>query len=118
MACWRRLEKQYLPQKDYDEIDFLERGGWWMRQLHIFLDPFYYIDYTLAQVVALQFWSRLQHKDPHAFDDYVAMAKCGGTKTFRELVAISKNTVPFEEGCLKETMNDVKEWFAQHEMSE
>ncbi|MGM9960712.1 MAG: M3 family oligoendopeptidase [Allobaculum sp.] len=118
MACWRRLEKQYLPQKDYDEIDFLERGGWWMRQLHIFLDPFYYIDYTLAQVVALQFWSRLQHKDPHAFEDYVAMAKCGGTKPFRELVAISKNTVPFEEGCLKDTMSDVKEWFEKHEMTE
>ena len=67
MACWRKLEKMYLPHKDYSEIPFLEQGGWWMRQLHIFMDPFYYIDYTLAQVCALQFWSRFEKKDPQAF---------------------------------------------------
>lgn len=118
MACWRQLEKQYLPQKDYQEIDFLERGGWWMRQLHIFMDPFYYIDYTLAQVVALQIWSRLQHQDPTVFDDYLAMAKCGGIKTFKELVTISKNKIPFEKGCLKQTMQDVQTWFDTHKMEE
>lgn len=37
-----------------------------MRQLHIFMDPFYYIDYTLAQVCALQFWARIQKKDEKA----------------------------------------------------
>lgn len=118
MACWRELEQQYLPQKDYQDIDVLERGGWWMRQLHIFMMPFYYIDYTLAQVVALQIWSRMQRHDETVFDDYVAMAKCGGTKTFKELVTISKNIVPFEKGCLKQTMQDVKAWFEAHDVEE
>ena len=60
LATWRKLEKQYLPHKNYEGIDILEKGGWWMRRLHIFMDPFYYIDYTLAQVCALQFWARIQ----------------------------------------------------------
>lgn len=115
MACFRKLEKQYLPHKDYEEIDFLERGGWWMRQLHVFLNPFYYIDYTLAQVAALQFWSRMQHEDPEAFVDYEAMCKAGGTLPFRELIALGHLKVPFEEGCLHETMQDVKEWFENKE---
>ncbi|MCF0258596.1 MAG: M3 family oligoendopeptidase, partial [Erysipelotrichaceae bacterium] len=69
MACWRELEKQYLPHKDYTGVDILERGGWWLRQNHIFQSPFYYIDYTLAQVCALQFWKRMIDEDPNAFED-------------------------------------------------
>lgn len=111
MACWRELEKKYLPQKDYSEIDFLERGGWWMRQLHIFLDPFYYIDYTLAQAAALQFWSRMMKKDPQAFEDYKKLCRAGGTKPFRELIELANLKVPFEDGCLAETMDEVREWY-------
>ena len=53
MKTWRELEKQYLPHKNYDEIEILEQGGWWMRQSHIFMDPFYYID--------LQSWHKFVH---------------------------------------------------------
>lgn len=52
--------EKYLPHKNYDECDFLERGGWWFQQNHIFLSPFYYIDYTLAQICALQFWKKIE----------------------------------------------------------
>ena len=117
MACWRELEKQYLPQKDYTGIDFLERGGWWMRQLHIFLDPFYYIDYTLAQVVALQFWNRMMKKDPKAFEDYKAICNAGGTKSFRELVELANLKVPFEDGCLSETMDTVSNWLENQDVT-
>lgn len=111
MACWRKLEKEYLPHKNYDEIDVLERGGWWMRQLHIFMNPFYYIDYTLAQVCALQFWKRLQDQDPKAFEDYKAICEVGGTQPFREIVKKANLKVPFEEGCLKETMESISDWY-------
>ena len=53
---WREIEKKYLPFRDYVDNDFLNRGGYWFRQGHIFSSPFYYIDYTLAQVCAFQFW--------------------------------------------------------------
>ncbi len=117
MACWRELEKQYLPQKDYTGIDFLERGGWWMRQLHIFMHPFYYIDYTLAQAAALQFWKRAQDKDPQAFEDYKAICKAGGTKTFKELIELAHLKVSFEAGSLHETMEGVQEWYKDKDAS-
>lgn len=115
MATWRRLEKQYLPHKNYEEIEILENGGWWLRQPHIFMDPFYYIDYTLAQVCALQFWSRIQDQDSTAFDDYRHICKIGGTKTFRQIVQAANLKVPFESGCLKDTMKSVASWFDRTE---
>lgn len=108
METWRKLEKMYLPHKNYDEIDVLERGGWWMRQLHIFMDPFYYIDYTLAQVCALQFWSRAQKKDPSTLKDYKKICKLGGSLPFRQIVQAANLKSPFEEGCLDETMKEVQ----------
>ena len=111
MATWRKLEKQYLPYKNYDEIDILEKGGWWMRQLHIFMYPFYYIDYTLAQVCALQFWARIQKQDPKAFEDYKHICQIGGTLPFRKIVKEAGLNVPFDSGCLKDTMKEVRAWF-------
>ena len=118
MACWRELEKQYLPQKDYEGVEVLERGGWWMRQLHIFMHPFYYIDYTLAQVCALQFWKRMQDKDPEAFEDYKKLCKAGGTLPFRKLVELAGLKVPFEPGCLADTMDSVRAWVKDHDPEE
>lgn len=109
-ATWRNLEKQYLPHKDYSCCEFLENGGWWFRQSHIFMSPFYYIDYTLAQVCALQFWLRQYHKDKTAFEDYYNICKIGGTETFREIVKAANLKVPFEDGCLKDVMTAIKEY--------
>ncbi len=57
------IEKKYMPHLDYDGNAYLEEGGRW-RQLHVYLYPFYYLDYTLAQVCALQYfnWSRKDQK--------------------------------------------------------
>ena len=109
-ACWRQLEKQYLPHKDYRNCSLLERGGWWFRQSHIFTSPFYYIDYTLAQVCALQFWKRSREQDPHAWQDYVLLCSLGGTKTFRELLASTHLEDPFKEGCLPSIMDSASQY--------
>lgn len=111
MAIWRKLEKMYLPHKNYEGIDVLERGGWWMRQLHIFMSPFYYIDYTLAQVCALQFWARIQKGDQQAFEDYKHICKIGGKYPFKQIVKEANLKVPFESGCLKDTVAEVRAWF-------
>lgn len=115
MKTWRELEKQYLPHKNYDEIEILEQGGWWMRQSHIFMDPFYYIDYTLAQVCAFQFWVRQQNNDSKAFEDYKHICKIGGTLPFRKIVKEANLIVPFEQGCLKETVEKISIWFDAHQ---
>ncbi|MDO4940476.1 MAG: M3 family oligoendopeptidase [Erysipelotrichaceae bacterium] len=108
-ATWRRLEKIYYPDIDYEEFPLLERGGYFYRQGHIFQTPFYYIDYTLAQVCALQFYTRILNNDKNAWSDYVKICKLGGTKSFVEQVKIANLKVPFEEGCLIDVVKKMEE---------
>ena len=62
-AMWQEMERTYLPWRDYGDLPHVPGGGFWQFQRHIYLSPFYYIDYTLAQTCALQLWVRSQ-KDP------------------------------------------------------
>lgn len=104
-ACWRHLEKQYTPDKDYSENSDLDRGIYWMRQSHIFEVPFYYLDYTIAQVVAYQFWKRFNvDHDQTAWTDYLAMAKAGGSQTLLQLLNTGHLQSPFAPGALDETL--------------
>ncbi|MCI1284069.1 MAG: M3 family oligoendopeptidase [Lacticaseibacillus songhuajiangensis] len=107
-ACWRRLEKQYNPDKDYSENADLDRGIYWMRQAHIFEVPFYYLDYTIAQVVAYQFWKRFDvDHDETAWADYLRMAKAGGSQTLLELLETGHMRSPFEPGALDDTLTAI-----------
>ena len=63
--AWREIERKYLPHRNYDDNAYLEQGGFWHKQGHIFSTPFYYIDYTLAQICAFQFWKKM-HEDQSA----------------------------------------------------
>ena len=60
-AKWKELVQIYQPWFKLDgEIPFYSEGEGWQRQHHIYSSPFYYIDYCLAQTVALQFWNMIQ----------------------------------------------------------
>lgn len=107
---WREIEKKYLPFRDYEDNDFLNRGGFWFKQSHIFEVPFYYIDYTLAQVCAFQFWIKYREDRNKAWNDYLKLCKAGGSKSFLELVKIGNIRNPFEDGCIKEVVRPIKEW--------
>ena len=112
--CWRKLESQYCPERDYTEDENLSRGLYWFRQSHIFQDPFYYIDYTLAQVCAFQFWKRFHvDHDENAWADYLAICQVGGTKTFLELLEIAHLRSPFEAGTLDDTIAAVASYLEQ-----
>lgn len=106
---WRKLEQAYLPYKDYEDNDGLNRGLYWMRQGHLFTSPFYYIDYTIAQVIAHQFYLRaIVDHDETAFSDYQAMAKAGGTKTLLELVKLGHLKSPFDADVLQEIVEKIE----------
>ncbi|MBC5630108.1 M3 family oligoendopeptidase [Clostridium sp. NSJ-6] len=107
---WRQLEKKYLPHKNYEGDDFLERGGFWFKQGHIFESPFYYIDYTLAQICALQFWKKANENREEAWNDYLRLCKAGGTKSFLELVELANLKSPFKEGCVSSIIGDIESW--------
>lgn len=107
-AAWREIEKKYLPHRDYDGDAYLEKGGFWQRQGHIFASPFYYIDYTLAQVCAFQFWKRSREDYQAAWKDYLALCRLGGSKSFTKLVEAAHLTSPFEAGCLEDVVVAIK----------
>ena len=93
---WLDMEKKYRPWVDYDGVDYLERGGFWQRQAHIYRSPFYYIDYCLAQLCALQFWRKSEKDFIATWQDYLTLCKAGGSKSFLELVELAKLQSPFD----------------------
>ncbi|MBW4827862.1 MAG: M3 family oligoendopeptidase [Clostridiaceae bacterium] len=107
---WREIEKKYLPFRNYEENDFLNRGGYWFRQGHIFQVPFYYIDYTLAQVCAFQFWIKAMEEDSEFWEDYLRLCRAGGSDSFLNLVNLAKLKNPFVDGTIKEVMKPISKW--------
>ena len=114
--AWMELEKKYRPYLTFGDLPFYGRGAGWQRQMHIYLNPFYYIDYCLAQTVALQFWS-LYLKDPKdAWKRYLALVNQAGTGTFVDVVKTAGLKTPFEENCVKEVANISKDWCLSHQL--
>lgn len=107
---WLEIEKKYLPTRDYGEVDELKNGIFWFRQGHIFSSPFYYIDYTLAQVCAFQFWIKSRENREKAWQDYLNLCKLGGSKSFFELMKSANLKNPFEEGTLAAVIPKIKEY--------
>ncbi|WP_271398880.1 M3 family oligoendopeptidase [Salinicoccus roseus] len=107
---WKKLEDKYLPHRDYDGIEPLSSGSFWHRQGHVFGVPFYYIDYTLAQVCALQFWKRANEDFEAAWADYVELCKLGGSLPFNALARSANLISPFEDGCLESVVGEVKDY--------
>lgn len=107
-AKWAELEKKYTPYKNYFGFSFLQKGTFWMRQSHIFSTAFYYIDYTLAQVVAFQFLVEMQKDHEKAWKKYVKLCKLGGKYTFTELLSKAKLRNPFVDGSIKKVIRPLK----------
>ncbi|HWY97764.1 MAG TPA: M3 family oligoendopeptidase, partial [Bacteroidia bacterium] len=107
---WRNIEMKYLPHRDYEDNTYLQSGGFWQQQGHIYQSPFYYIDYTLAQVCALQFWERSNADRKLALEDYQNLCNAGGSQSFLDLVKLANLTSPFEDGCLEEVTAEAGKW--------
>ena len=99
-AKWREIEKKYLPHKVYDDNPIMEKGCYWFRQSHIFEVPFYYIDYTLAQMCALQYFIRAKENKKEAWESYLKLCQLGGSKPFLGLVAAADLMNPFVDGTI------------------
>ena len=107
---WRRLEKIYTPWKNYDGNKFLEKGCWWFKQGHIFKNPFYYIDYALAEVCALQIWSNMEENYDEVLENYMEICRDAGKRSFVETVNAGNLKSPFEEGCLDNIIGKIYNW--------
>ena len=106
---WRDLEKKYMPWRNYDEDDeFMEKGGYWYHKPHIFLYPFYYIDYALATINALENYQKYEERPGTAWKEYLELTDLGGSKSYLETLSLSKLTPAFQDGAVANSIQYVK----------
>ena len=115
-AEWLKLEKKYRPWIDFADLPFYGRGAGWQRQLHIYECPFYYIDYCLSTMAALQFFllSLTDHKD--AWQRYLRLVRRAGLASYTELLQTAGLKVPFEDGSIKGIAQQMTDWLEAHQV--
>ena len=115
-AEWLKLEKKYRPWIDFAGLPFYGRGAGWQRQLHIYECPFYYIDYCLSTMAALQFFllSLTDHKD--AWEHYLRLVRRAGLASYTELCETAGLKVPFTDGSIKAIAQQMGQWIAEHQV--
>lgn len=115
---WAELTKIYMPWVALDgAVPFYGEGRAWQRQTHIYEVPFYYIDYCLAQTIALEFWAIMQKDRHEAWERYMKFLSLGGTKTYTELVAAADLDTPFGEDALRKVAEVANAWLAGFDKS-
>lgn len=115
-GVWKELLGIYMPWMKLDgDIPFYSEGEGWQRQIHIYMEPFYYIDYCLAQTVSLQFWSLIQEDRENAWNTYMNYTKLGGSEVFTELLKKAGLESPFDENCLKSVCEKANKWLQEFE---
>ena len=83
----------------------------WHRQLHIFEIPFYYIEYGIAQLGALQIWQHYRNLPGKAIADYKSSLGLGGARPLPDLFAAAGIKFDFSKDIMGSLMDDVcREW--------
>ncbi len=105
---WKELERTYRPHLDYEDDPFFGEGGWWQRQQHIFGSPFYYIDYVLASVCAMQYKVWMDEDYKAAWDSYLKLCRLSASDFYRnELKAVGLKS-PFEDGTIRSLVAELE----------
>ena len=115
---WQELLGVYMPWVRPDDLPFYGEGKAWQRQAHIYKRPFYYIDYCLAQTVALQFWARIREDRESAWKTYMDYTRLGGSLVFTDLLREAGLQSPFDPDCLKNIAAGVKEFLDSVDLTE
>ncbi|MCI6091337.1 M3 family oligoendopeptidase [bacterium] len=116
-GVWKELLGIYMPWMKLDgEIPFYSEGEGWQRQHHIYSLPFYYIDYCIAQTVAMEFWAMIQEDQKNAWEHYMAYTRQGGSRVFTELLEHAGMVSPFDENCLKKVAEAAKKWLSEFDL--
>jgi M3 family oligoendopeptidase len=119
VVLWRHLTGIYMPWIKLDDgIPFFSEGRYWQRQIHIYQSPFYYIDYCLAQTMALYFWAEIQKDLLTAWQTYYRYTKMAGTKTFTELLTSAGLPTPFDQATLRSVCENAAQWLDNFDLSD
>jgi M3 family oligoendopeptidase len=115
-ALWLKLESEYRPYLDQTALPFFSEGRRWQAQSHIYERPFYYIDYCLAQTMALAFWAADNKDHGSAWAKYRRFVGFGGTKTFTELIKDAGMSSPFDADTLRTVTEAAAKWLEEHKL--
>lgn len=107
-ATWSKLEKIYKPHLDYGDNTFFGKGGFWQKQSHIYAMPFYYIDYCLAQICALQFKVKLDEDFEKAWSAYLKLCRLSASDFYTNMLKTVGLDCPFEDGCVKNIVEKIE----------
>jgi len=107
VEIWQRFE----PGLDWSGLD-AERTARWHKQLHIFLYPFYYIEYAIAQLGALQVWRNSMRDQAKATVDYRTALALGGSRPLPELFQAAGARLIFDRGGMEELVTLIEEELA------
>lgn len=117
-ACWKRMMNSYEPWIDTEcAIPFYGEGRSWQPQLHFFTIPFYYVDYSIAQAVALEVWAQSLDDPRGAWERYLAYTRLGGTEAFTGLVRDAGFESPFDDACLAGICEKARTWFSSCDLT-
>ena len=96
-----------MPWRHYDGNEFLESGGFWMQKQHIFLYPFYYVDYALAQLGAFSIYKK-QTEGQDAWGSYLKLCSMGGKYGYFQTLEKAGIPNPLEEETVRATAEFAK----------
>jgi oligoendopeptidase F len=103
---WEDLVKTFLPHIDYTG-NHISRSYNWIRIIHIFRWPFYYIEYAIAQLGALQLWANYKKDPQETINQYIKGLSLGGSKPLPELFKAIGIKFDFSGKMLKKLLNEV-----------
>jgi len=107
-VAWGDLWQRFMPDIDYSGLE-AECVSGWQRKLHIFHNPFYYIEYGIAQTGALQVWRNALQDQAAAVANYRAALALGGTKTLPDLFAAAGAEFRFDTAMLADLVGLVEQ---------
>ena len=110
-AAWLRIRARFEPGVDWSGLD-AQRVARWYQQLHIFLYPFYYIEYGIAQFGALQVWRNSLRDPQRALADYRHALSLGASRPLPELFAAAGARLAFDAAPMAELVALVEEQLA------
>ena len=103
---WVELEERYSPCIEWSGLEDA-RSSLWQRQPHIFEVPFYYIEYGIAQLGALQLWMQYRENPGSTLENYLKGLSLGGSRPLPELFEASGIRFDFSADVLGPAMQAV-----------
>jgi oligoendopeptidase F len=107
-ANWLNLWRRFMQGVDWSGLEDVEETGW-HRKVHLYSYPFYYIEYGLAQLGAVQVWGNALKDQAGAVASYRRALALGGTVTLPELFQTAGARFAFDAAALRQAVALIEE---------